>query len=84
LHELANAAEVFETGLDLVDTMGARNSLEKMLAYQLAAAHRFAMKLSAHVNRTLGYFEGASPAFSPDGSRPSVSRRAAWREPRLA
>ena len=29
------------------DTIAAKNSLEKMLAYQLAAAHRSTMKLTA-------------------------------------
>jgi hypothetical protein len=41
--ELANQAGVLETALDIADTIEARNSLEQMLAHQLAAAHNSAM-----------------------------------------
>jgi hypothetical protein len=49
--ELAAEAGVLEMSLDLSDTMGAENSLEKMLAQQLAANHRSIMKLSGIQNR---------------------------------
>jgi hypothetical protein len=48
--ELANAAGALEMGLDVAETIGAENSLEKMLAHQLAVAHRSTMEMSALVN----------------------------------
>ena len=36
-------------------SIDAGNSLEKMLAHQLAAAHRSAMKMSAEINRRVDY-----------------------------
>src|SRR5882672_1537183 len=43
---LAERAGCLDTGLDAADTIQAGNSLEKMLAHQLAAAHRAAMMLT--------------------------------------
>jgi hypothetical protein len=56
--ELAHAAGALEAGLDLADSIQAENSLEKMLAHQLAAAHRATMKMAAQVNRRLDHLEG--------------------------
>ena len=42
-----------EVGLDLANTIDARNSLEMMLSHQLAVAHRSSMKLGRHLNRAL-------------------------------
>ena len=53
--ELANEAGALETALDAAESIGAGNSLEKMLAHQLAAAHRSAMKMSAEMNRRVEY-----------------------------
>ena len=53
--ELANEAGALETALDAAESIGAGNSLEKMLAHQLAAAHRSAMKMSAEMNRRVDY-----------------------------
>ena len=51
--QLAHEAGALETGLDLADTIQAGNSLEKMLAHQLAATHRSTMKLHAQLNRCI-------------------------------
>ena len=48
--ELANEAGALESGLDLADSIGAKNSAEKMLAHQMAAVHRSAMKMMGLVN----------------------------------
>jgi hypothetical protein len=53
--DLANEAGSLESALDAAETIDAANSLEKMLAHQLAAAHRSAMKLSGEVNRRVDY-----------------------------
>jgi hypothetical protein len=50
---------IAETGdvdlaMDAADTIKARNSLEKMLAHQIAAAHGLAMKLAAKSGQFLG------------------------------
>jgi hypothetical protein len=51
--ELANQAGCIEEALDAADTIGAQNSLEKMLAHQLAASHRSSMQLTAQLNRCI-------------------------------
>ncbi|WP_394887463.1 hypothetical protein ACG873_21570 [Mesorhizobium sp. AaZ16] len=51
--ELASRAGVLETALDAADTINAQNSLEKMLAHQMAAVHRSAMVLAAQSDRRL-------------------------------
>lgn len=58
--ELAHAAGALESGLDLADSIQAENSLEKMLAHQLAAVHRCSMKMAAQVNRRLNHLDGLS------------------------
>jgi hypothetical protein len=45
--ELADKAKVLELGLDAAATTQAENSLEKMLAHQMAAAHTAAMEAQA-------------------------------------
>ena len=49
--ELAHQAGVLELGLDVAETIEAGNSLEKMLAHQLAATHRVAMRMTAQLNQ---------------------------------
>jgi len=44
-----------ETALDAAESIEACNSLEKMLAHQLAATHRSSMKISAETNRMVDY-----------------------------
>lgn len=51
--ELAKRAGVLETALDAADTIEATNSLERMLAHQLAAIHRSTMVLAEQANRRL-------------------------------
>jgi hypothetical protein len=53
--ELANQAGVLEAALDAADTIGAQNSMEKMLAHQLAAMHQTTMRLAKQVNRRLDH-----------------------------
>jgi hypothetical protein len=55
--ELANRAGVLETALDAADTIGAQNSMEKMLAHQLAAMHQTTMRLARQMNRRLDRLE---------------------------
>jgi hypothetical protein len=51
--ELANQASILDLALDTADTVQARDSIERMLCHQLAAAHRAAMKLTAQLNREI-------------------------------
>jgi hypothetical protein len=55
--ELANRAGILESALDAADTIGAQNSLEKMLAHQLATVHQATMKLARQVNRRIDRLE---------------------------
>jgi hypothetical protein len=48
--DLAVTAGALETGLDMAETIGAKNSAENMLAHQLAASHAATMKMMAQVN----------------------------------
>ena len=48
--ELASLAGVLELALDASDTVGAKNSLEKMLVHQMAVLHRSIMKLTARMD----------------------------------
>jgi L-fucose isomerase-like protein len=61
--ELAHEANVLDMALDAAETSQAANSLEMMMAHQLAAAHRSAMKLDAQLNHQAGRLNGViSPA----------------------
>src|SRR3954466_8542139 len=51
--ELAHQAGVLELALDTADTIEAQNSLEMMLAHQLAATHRSALLMTAQMNRQI-------------------------------
>jgi hypothetical protein len=55
--DLAFEAGVLETGLDAAETIEARNSLEKMMAHQMAAQHSSIMRLSAQLNRCIERME---------------------------
>ena len=48
---LAEQAGALETAIDTADTIEAANSLEKMLAHQLAALHTSAMLLTGQAKR---------------------------------
>jgi hypothetical protein len=48
--ELASKAGVLDLGVDLAETIKARNSLEKMIAHQVAALHSLVMNAVARAN----------------------------------
>jgi hypothetical protein len=54
---LADKAKVLELGLDVAATIKAENSLEKMLAHQMAAAHSMAMELQAEARELLRLYK---------------------------
>jgi hypothetical protein len=56
--ELADRANVLQLGLDAAQTIQATNSLEKMLAHQMAAAHTAAMELQAAALDLMHRFKG--------------------------
>jgi hypothetical protein len=56
--ELASRTGSLEMGADLADTIEAGNSLEKMLAHQMAATHRATMQMIVRLNRNLEILEG--------------------------
>ncbi|MEI7608054.1 MAG: hypothetical protein WCJ64_11795 [Rhodospirillaceae bacterium] len=51
--ELAAEANALELAIDAAETVGANNSLEKMLAYQVVACHSSAMKLIGKAEKEL-------------------------------
>jgi hypothetical protein len=69
--ELANRAGVLEAALDVADTIEASNSLEKMLAHQLAVMHRTTMRLARQMERRLDRLEYANLSY-PDADRTNV------------
>ena len=48
------ATDAVDLGIDAAATIGARNSLEKMLAHQMAAAHRMSMQFLRRAEQELG------------------------------
>jgi hypothetical protein len=61
--QLALDTGALELGLDLAETIQANNSLEKMVAHQLAATHRSIMKMTAQLNRSV---ENMDNTYRPD------------------
>jgi hypothetical protein len=59
--DLAQRAGALELGLDAAETLAARNSLEKMLAHQLAATHASSMKLTEQLNRCVEKMDVLNP-----------------------
>src|SRR5215204_4022990 len=55
--ELAHQAGALELALDTADTIKAENSLERMLAHQLASAHHSAMTLTKQLNARMEEME---------------------------
>ena len=53
---LAAAAGALVLGTDIAETIGARNSLERMLAHQLGAVHLMAMKFSEQATQHLALY----------------------------
>jgi hypothetical protein len=55
--ELADKAKALELGLDTAATIRAENSVEKMLAHQMAAAHTMAMELQAEARELIRHYK---------------------------
>ena len=51
--DLAHEAGALELAVDTADTIEAENSLEKMLAHQLAVVHQSSMRLTGQLNRQI-------------------------------
>ena len=51
--ELAHNAGALEMGIDAAETIQAANSLEKMLAHQMAAIHGATMRMTEQLNRCI-------------------------------
>src|SRR5215207_4163161 len=88
--DLAQQAGALEEALDAADTIEARDSLERMLAHQLATVHVSAMKMSADLNRQHSSHPPCQcsrpidvhlPTRAPHGSAPSLGRQANRRRP---
>jgi hypothetical protein len=56
--DLARRAGVLETALDIADTIEAKNSLEKMLAAQMALLHKASMLIGQRLVETADRMEG--------------------------
>jgi hypothetical protein len=59
--ELLHETGALELCLDAADTIEAENSLERMLAHQLASAHRSTLKMMAQLDRRLSVMANLSP-----------------------
>jgi len=55
---LLDRAGVLEMGLDAAETINPKNSLEMMLAHQLAALHRGTMRMAEQLNNAVAYAGG--------------------------
>lgn len=55
--ELADKANALTLSVDAATTIQAANSLEKMLAHQMAAAHTMAMELQAEARELMGHYK---------------------------
>jgi hypothetical protein len=55
--ELADKAKALELGLDAAATIRAENSVEKMLAHQMAAAHTMAMELQTEARELIRHYK---------------------------
>jgi hypothetical protein len=77
--ELARDAGTLEMGLDAAETINAQNSLEKMLAHQMAALHGSTMKMVTQLNTVLNRLEATrySPTSRADEERERASMQAA-------
>lgn len=77
----ADAAACIDTAMDMADTIGAQNNLERSLAHQLAAAHNLAMRFSG---LALAHGEKSWPATRRVDATPSDVREHAVEAARLA
>ena len=55
--ELLADADAVALGIDAAESIGAQNSLEKMLAHQMAAAHKHSLSLMAKIPRAADNLE---------------------------
>ena len=55
--ELADRANVLTLGVDAAQTIQAQNSLERMLAHQLAAAHALGMRMAVAAGENLAAYK---------------------------
>jgi hypothetical protein len=72
--DLAHEAKALALGLDLAETIGARNSMEAMLAHQLAAVHRGSMKLMVQLDRETETLAVAVDAAHKEATNVRVAR----------
>jgi hypothetical protein len=63
---LADQAEALTPAVDAAETIQARDSLEKMLAHQLAATHRLGMRFIAEADGLLGKIRTWTPGKAMD------------------
>jgi hypothetical protein len=59
--------DTVDLGLDLAETIGARDSLERMLAHQMALAHRLAMRFRRRAEQLI--WQDGDPAMAGEASR---------------
>lgn len=70
--KLASNAHSMELAVDMAETIGARNSIERCLTHQLAVAHRMAMELAADAREEMAAYRRSdhlSPHRSIEASR---------------
>jgi hypothetical protein len=74
--ELVAQTSALDLAVDTADTIKARNSTEKMLAHQIAAAHALAMKFVAKSEQMLGFVTSWDTAVRQQVSSIEASRLA--------
>jgi hypothetical protein len=74
--ELAHRAGVLETALDLSETIGAKNSIEKMLAAQMALLHKATMKVGTRLTDAADRLDGVIDQRARDNLTNQVVRLA--------
>ena len=62
--ELAAEADALALALDVANSVKARDAIEKMLAAQLAAAHKLSMRLMAQAEQQLLAVDGGSSRYA--------------------
>ncbi len=72
--DLARQANVLNMALDTAESIGARDAVQKMLAHQMAGAHRLAMRLVTTANADIyrherGRTMGSSPSALAEATR---------------
>ena len=71
--DLLNESGALDAGMDLAETVGAANSIEKMLSHQMAVSHRTALKLGKHVDSAIQRLVAIDPC-ARDRASVEVSR----------